>query len=248
MKEAENLYELSMINLLNLIGEDFQKKFSLQDIPISVFEEMFQLARRISEGSDAIDYEYWINKALANHPGYQAQQKNKDIMDANVRTALSDFLPKVNLSYLYGWRQNDTIQLDQWQNWTIGLSVDMPIFTSFRSYSQLQEARAVRRQTEEETVRYERNLAVQVIDAFLKIRTTLAQIRITEKGLEQAKKNYQTISQKYDLGMVSNIDFIDARISDTQAGLNYLNAKYDLLIALAYLERLVGEIEEPLYN
>ena len=63
---------------------------------------------------------------------------------------------------------------------------------------------------------------------------------MTDIALEQAEENLRIVKDRFDLGMASNIELIDAQVTHTTSEINQINSRYDLLIAVAELERALG--------
>ena len=60
--------------------------------------------------------------------------------------------------------------------------------------------------------------------------------------IDDAEENMKVISNKYDVGVASNLDYIDASVELTYAKLNRVNALYSFLIALAEKEKVQGKM------
>ena len=79
--------------------------------------------------------------------------------------------------------------------------------------------------------------------ANLKLEEEYAQIEISERMVEQAEENMKVISNKYDVGVASNLDYIDASVELTFAKLSKINAVYSFLNAIAEKEKVQGMLE-----
>lgn len=65
-------------------------------------------------------------------------------------------------------------------------------------------------------------------------------ISIAESGLNKAKENLDIANGRYDAGVGTIIEVTDAQSSHIRAETDLVNARYDVAIARAKLEKAVG--------
>ncbi|MBU1027386.1 MAG: TolC family protein, partial [Candidatus Margulisbacteria bacterium] len=56
-----------------------------------------------------------------------------------------------------------------------------------------------------------------------------------------AEENHNIAELRYNSGVGTNLEVIDAQVALTQAGIDQLTAQYDLLLARAKLNKVVGK-------
>ncbi len=229
---AENEYEIALMNLKQILGVPLDERL----LPVPVEAHTPPVATGSLEDN--------IRTALSRHPGIGAIEASTEASAANVRLAYSAFQPKINLVGSYGWETNSTIKLDAFSNWTAGVTISYPLFNSFSDYAKLQANKAREKQSEHVEIQYKRQLQVDVANATFTLRAADKRVRIAEVGIEQAEENLRVIRNKYDQGLVANIDFVDAQNAHTQAQVEFINARYDYFLAGARLELTMGILEE----
>jgi outer membrane protein TolC len=181
-----------------------------------------------------------IATALRKHPGLRVMEANVDLAGAQVSVARANFTPKINLAYNYSWEANNTLKLDSYKTWSLGIAAQFPIFNSFRDYTDLQQARAARSQTESLQQDFERALRLQVMQASQNLDLAKRQLTLMEKAKAQAEENFRVIKHSYEVGLASNLDFLDAQNAQSQARWDNVNAKYDLLLSKTALAQAMG--------
>ena len=84
-------------------------------------------------------------------------------------------------------------------------------------------------------------LELELRSAYYELKSALETIELTEKALESAEENYKVTEVRYNSGAGSNLDSLDAQVALTQARINQLQAKFDLEIARAKINKVVGK-------
>ncbi len=164
-----------------------------------------------------------------------------DVSQSAEKIARSAFLPDINFSYSYAWQDNDTPELDGFKSWNATIQVSYALFNELHDVADLQRARAETRQLEKLEEDFERSIFVSLYTALNTIKSSLARINLSEKTLIHANDNLEIIQSRYNLGLSSNIDLIDAQVLESTAQVDLINARFDLLIAGADLERTIGK-------
>ncbi|MDY6934218.1 MAG: TolC family protein [Spirochaetota bacterium] len=87
-----------------------------------------------------------------------------------------------------------------------------------------------------------RNIALDVKDALLDIEVSKKNIDTSREGLEQAKENYRITDVQYKQQMTTSTEVLDATTFLSGAKISYYSSLYGYRIALARLDRAIGEI------
>ncbi len=185
-----------------------------------------------------------IATALRKNPGQRVMEANVDLAGAQVQVERSNFTPKVSLAYNYSWEANNTLRLDSYKTWSLGIVAQFPIFNSFRDYTSLQAAQAVKQQTDDLQQDFERGLRLQVLQTSQNLDLARKQLTLTEKAKAQAEENFRVIKHSYEVGLASNLDFLDAQNAQSQARWDQVNARYDYLLAKTALAQAMGVLKQ----
>jgi outer membrane protein len=237
--ETENNLALSKINLQNVLGVDFSKQYRIIPISPEYFSWIYNRSTELI-GEEQESLLKIAAQAAERHPLTKIASSDVKMKSAQVDVAKSSFKPQVSLNYSYGWRQNDTLALDDYQTWSASLQVSMSIFNGFGNIWNLKKSQRELKASRETKELAKRNVIVQFIAAFYNVKSALARIEVADIALEQAEENLRIVKDRFDLGMASNIELIDAQVTHTTSEINQLNSRYDLLIAVAELERALG--------
>ena len=79
-----------------------------------------------------------IEEAKTERPEMRAERANLEVLEAQVTQAKSNYFPTISLSSSYGWQGNKF--LDQERDWSVGISLSLPLFEGFSRKAQVEEA------------------------------------------------------------------------------------------------------------
>jgi outer membrane protein TolC len=83
----------------------------------------------------------------------------------------------------------------------------------------------------------ERRIELDVRQAYDAARVARSSIGTAQDRLAAAKRSFELVSRRYDEGMASQVEFIDARAAYTRAGLNLILTRQSYATRCADLER-----------
>ena len=155
-------------------------------------------------------------------------------------------MPTVKVNLAYGVKNGYIPNLEVLRgNWVVGLDVDVPIFNGFRTRAEEEEAMANRLASEAHTSDMERLVAAEVQQSISDVRTSADKIETSMLQVEQAKQALDIATVRYESGVITNLDLIDAETALAQARLGHLQALFDYVISSTRLDRAVGN---PLFK
>jgi outer membrane protein len=234
--EAQNGLELADLSLKNIAM--IPPETTLQVVPLSA-EERDRLSEEIMGESDDPP------ELAPHHPALGMASSVTDLESANLWTAWGGFQPKVNFVWSYSWEQDDDLALDGFTSWAAVLSVRIPLFTGFGNVARVQQAKWRLRKSRMDFRNIQQNLSLAYRYAQLKLHSAAKRITSAKKVLEQARENLGIMQNRYDLGLVSNLELIDVQIAHRDANMNYINALYDYLLAKVEAARARGDLSYP---
>ncbi len=163
---------------------------------------------------------------------------------AQVQTELASLgdKPSLNVNLTVGAKNGYVPHLNALKpNWVAGMSVDVPLFNGYRTLSQVEESRAALDEARLRTRVLARNVRMQVEQAIASVRASQEKIGTSELQVEQAQEALRLANTRYQAGVVTNLDVLDAQTSLSEAKLTALQAQYDLVRNRYRLEQAVGD-------
>jgi outer membrane protein len=158
--------------------------------------------------------------------------------EARREAVRKEYYPKLYVGGGYDFAQNEYTVHEG--NWTLQAGVDFNIFSGGVTGEKL-------RQKERELSLIERAreqlldaVQLEAQEAFLSLQTARSRVSATERAVEQAKENLRLQQLRYNEGVGTATDILDAVSLATTAEQNFLNARYDVTEARARLGFAVG--------
>ena len=180
--------------------------------------------------------------AYDNRPDWIQYVLSKKITKDEVGLAYSGLWPMLSLvgNYDVNSTKYPSYQSDS-TSWTAMLSGTWNVFDGTSTWHKINEAKAKVEAGQADETNVKRGVALEVKDANFAIKSSLEGLRGANKAQELAEENHNIAELRYDSGVGTNLEVIDAQVALTQAGIDQLTAQYDLLLARAKLNKVVGK-------
>lgn len=125
-------------------------------------------------------------------------------------------------------------------NWVAGAQVQMPLFNGFRTRYRKQESEANLAAARAHTRDVSQQVRSEVQQALADIRAKQEKIQASRLQLEQAEQALALAKKQYEIGVITNLDLLDAQTSHLEANLNHLRALYQMILSRYALEKAAG--------
>ncbi|NHZ85663.1 MAG: TolC family protein [Planctomycetia bacterium] len=160
------------------------------------------------------------------------------------KNTYSSYLPNVNLLYTYAWRENNTLQLDDYSPKTYIINFSIPLFTSFQNFSTVKSSYYDYRQSEEEHQNQMDNIRFVLSETANKIIDLKTQRKLSKLNVKYSQNNYRIIEQQKERGLISNVDFINTKLALQNNELTDITNQYDFISAIIELNYLLGALDK----
>jgi len=228
LKRLVNVKMQNEIEIENLIPEAL--KTESENLKAKTDQQILQLINLNDE--ELIN----VNAALS------AAESNKEVSRHLYHNSFSSFMPNVNLTYSQAWRENNTIDLDDYSPKTLMVHFSMPLFTSLQNFSSVKSSYYEYKTNEENFYDQLQNTRLILTETVNKIINLKTQVELNETNVSFNEKNYNVIEQQKEKGLVSNLDFIDAKLNLQNSKLENINTHYDFISAMIELYYLLGKL------
>jgi outer membrane protein len=150
--------------------------------------------------------------------------------------------PSVDINLAYGAKNGYIPNLDVLRgNFVAGVSVQVPIFDGFRTTGLEQEAEAKLLAARERKHAVETQVRADIMDAMSDLRSSREKLQTSELNVEQAESAVGLAKTKYEAGVITNLDLLDAQTALEQARLSDLQSLYEFVLSRYGLKEAVGE-------
>lgn len=200
------------------------------------------LSGRFQDSGEVLDGDSLVALALQLRPDLRLSRSTEGTARVQARLAALGDKPAVNVNLTVGAKNGYVPHLNVLKpNWVAGMSVDFPIFNGHRTRSQVRETEASLSQAQARTRTLARSVATQVEQALSSLRASREKIRTSELQVRQAEAAVALAETRYQAGVVTNLDVLDAQTSLSEARLAELRARYELVSHRAMLRQAVGD-------
>jgi outer membrane protein TolC len=180
--------------------------------------------------------------ALSNRADLRSARLGLQRADLAVSMARASRLPAVMLSGIYSFRSDNAILNERFNdNYMANLVVAVPIFDAFAAKSRTSMARAGREQARIMVDQLQQVIEAEVEQSYQDLwaaeQSYLAQIdnvAVAERALEIAQVSFEN-------EMMTSVELMDSQLALTMARQNHFQSLYDYLVALARIEKAVGQ-------
>ncbi|MDX1294167.1 MAG: TolC family outer membrane protein [Hyphomonas sp.] len=210
----------------------FRRPLAVSLIALGVSGMTISHAETLSEAIDA---------ALATNPGLQSQRVQTDIAVQNVEQARSQGRATVDLSGSAGYEYIDSNSPFASLSGTNGdrpiasaqIQASKPIYTGGRISAGIRQAKAGVDAAESQYDAAVQDLILQVITAYVDVRSDLETVAIRENNVEVTAEQVRAASDRFDVGVVTRTDvsLAQARLEGARAALAGAQAALEADIA-----------------
>jgi outer membrane protein len=221
--KADNAVRIARITLNNAMGVpdapgyEVKDTTAYQDYPID-------LATALKRGYDA-------------RPDLASARAKREAAERSVDLARTGYYPVLSGNAGAGWTGQD-FPLDK--QWSIGATMNFPLFSGFLSVSQVAEAKANLEvaKANEENIR--QGIRFDIEQAYSNLTQAREGIVLAEVTVRQARENRELAQGRYAAGVGNTIEVTDALVTEINAKTAYINALSDFHLAVASLEKAFG--------
>ncbi len=172
-----------------------------------------------------------------------AAKSSEEISRLLYRNTYAAYLPNITLDYAHAWRENNTLALDEYTSKTVMIQFSLPLFTGFQNLSAVKSSYYQYRQTAEQIADQLQNTRLVLTETANRMINLKTQRELARATVEFNDHNYRVVSRQREQGLLSNIDFIDAKLNLQNARLNDVVTQYDLIAAMVELYNLLGKLD-----
>jgi len=223
---ARSGVQINRGRLARAMGIRVSRAFQIADLPENIHER------------ELADIERLLDEAIENRAERQASRAMIRARRSSLRAAQSGYWPTVTADVGYGWRDR-TFMPDR-EEWSAGVSVNLPIFTGFERRYHVRRAEADLGRATAEHERLARDIELDVWTAHSRVLESNEAIEAAKKLVASAEEGVRVAEGEYKAGAGAIIELIDAQTAATTAGIRLVQARLDWYLAMARVERAVG--------
>ncbi|AAM71355.1 MAG TPA: TolC family protein [Chlorobaculum sp.] len=229
---------------------DYQNQLRNQEITLRRLCGLDEKAPLSLKGSFDItaadmDADKLAASALDHRPEVMLARENFKAASYKKNLATREFLPKIVGSASWGSTNGYVPDLDKMRtNVAVGVELQVPIFDGFRKSAALREATAMKRSAEQQQLDAEQVSQAEVRQSVNDLKSSAEKIQTTRLQVSQADLAAKHARIRYDNGLATTLDLLDAEAALAEAELANLQARYEYVMNAYSVRRAAGDLIE----
>ena len=230
VSKATNGLALSSMNLCRVIGIELNSQLLVRD---SLEESILP---GILEGKDGI----------TGRPEYNILEKQVEMKENEVALVRSDFMPQLGLAATYGYGDGLTLNGESEGVASFGamVSLKVPIYNWGEGRNKVKAMKAeeeMARLKQEETAQL---MHLEVARARYNTEDAMKRVQLTRKSLSQAEENLQVSKNRYEVGLETITNYMEAQAQWQKAWSDWIDARAELRLSETYFLKATGRLTE----
>lgn len=245
----DNQLQLSMLNLMQLLELPVNDSF---DIVIPTFDaEEYSL--------DLLTTNIVFNKAVAERPEIMSRELMLQSAELDNAIAKAQLYPYLTGGFTYTTFYNNTYtyfdpisyeaagdipfgeQLDNNRRGTVYLSLVIPIFNGWAAKTNEQNTQISYENSKYELQLEKNNLLKEIQQVHANAIASAKKYFSSEKAVRSTEEAFRYVEEKFTLGIVTPLEYNDAKNKVTNAQSSFIQAKYEYIFRLKILEFYNGK-------
>jgi outer membrane protein TolC len=183
-----------------------------------------------------------VDSALQKRPELRQAAEAESAAELNQRLATMGPRPTVSAHASMGYRNGALPDINTPVfNWVAGVQVNVPIFQGFL-WARSQDEAGKKLEGARKNISAARlNATTQVLQAAQDVRAARQQVEISAGALQQAREMVEVAKVQYDIGVISNLEYLDAQTALETANVSNLAAMYKEVLSEYALRQAAGE-------
>ncbi len=225
--KAKNGYDIAVASMDRIVGLPMDTELKLVNLlKYSPYEN---------------DMNYCLNYAADHRPELEQAKQRVKAAEGALLVARSGYQPSINASGSHTLNKSKNWPGDGRTQWKVGIGVSMTVFDSGVTMSKIHGAKEDLSKAQAQYRDTVDGVNLDVRSKYLSLREAEKRIHTTDVAVERAEEDYRIAQLRYQAGVGTNTDVIDASVALTQAKVNYLQALYDYNTSKTNLKTAIGE-------
>jgi TolC family type I secretion outer membrane protein len=187
----------------------------------------------------------WIERAIATSPEVRALEAQRRAAQLEIDKARAGHLPTLDAVAQRSISDSDQVTSvnTRYDQKAIGLQLSVPLFSGGYVSSQVRQAAAELRRTEESLEALKRDLALRVNKEYRGVSEGVLRVRALEQAVRSAGTAVESSRKSFQAGSRTLVDILNAEGQYASAQRDLYDARYVYLLSRIRLRALAGEAD-----
>ena len=190
------------------------------------------------------DPDAWVKQALINNPNLLAQKQNVAAAEHNITAARAGHLPTITANVSYGksasWYENAAIHSNTPSQTTIGLTLNVPIFSGGLTQSRVRQSIYNRDAAQDSEEIERRQVKASTLNYYRSVLAGVSQVQSGKAAVESAQKALDATRAGFEVGTQTMVNVLLAIQTLTQAESSYSQSRHQLVLNRLLLKQSAG--------
>lgn len=203
----------------------------------------FETTSRLDEEAGTEEQvEKLVETALSNRKDLRQLLFQESMAEEEVTKSLAGHLPSLHL--IGNYEVNSEAFSDTADNYMVGAMMRFNLYSGQRLSGKTMEARALLEKIRAIKHELELGINVQVRQAYYQAKSSWKRIQVARESILQAEENLRIIRKRYENGLLTIVNLMDAESAFKQSRTNHLKALHDYNISTTQLQLATGTIND----
>lgn len=189
-------------------------------------------------------------RAVAERPEIKSRELAVESADRQIAVAKAQQYPTLSASAGYSnnylkmsGMDNASLsdQLDLHGSKNIGLSLNIPIFNGWQTRTSVKNSKLQYQNTQLELQQAKNTLLKEIQQVYVNAQAALKRYESSQKAVGSADESFRYVKEKFDLGIVTPLEYNEAKNRLAQAQSTFIQAKYEYLFRMKILDFYYGK-------
>ncbi len=178
-----------------------------------------------------------LERALENRLEIVQVDRGIDAAGNAVKLARTGYIPGITLAFDYGFQGEEFRISEDDDYWTASLVLEWNLFDGFGRESRVKQAQLEKSRLKARRDEVEVQIEIEVRNAHRSMLVARQNVATSADEARSSRQSFEIVARKFEEGVASQVEFIDARTSMTRAEVNNIVSVYDYLKSYAEFER-----------
>jgi len=206
------------------------------------------LTDSLNLNSDTFEELNITNVDVSKRPDYQLLKAQQNLLNLDVKRLKWGYLPTLAAygAYQYNAQRQEFDLLDTDQKWfkiaLVGATLNVNIFDGFQRNYKIQQAKISALKNNNTLKSIESASQLEASVAGISYNNAYSSLLAQKKNMVLAQHVYDVAMKKYQGGVGTNLEIVNAETTLKEAQTNYYNSVYDMLVAKIDYQKAIGTL------
>lgn len=228
LQKTKNGKQLAAMNLCRVIGLELNTSFRVEDslsgiVTPGVLDEGITITQR---------------------PEYSILDKEVELKQKEVNLTRSDFLPQLGVSVSYGYTDGISMngESEGMASFMAMASLKVPVFHWSEGRNKIKAMKAEQEMSELKKEDASQMMLLEATKARFNVEDAITRVKLTQHSLLQARENLTESKNRYEVGMETLTNYMEAQAQWQKAWSDWIDAKAELRLSETRYLKATGRL------